>query len=93
LLILDEATSHLDVQIEQEIDATISSLRCTRIVVAHRLSTIANADQILVLDHGQLVEKGTHHRLLQQQGIYGRLMASHLNSETSCAPTYETPRA
>jgi ATP-binding cassette subfamily B protein len=93
LLILDEATSHLDVQIEQEIDATISSLRCTRIVVAHRLSTIANADQILVLDHGQLVEKGTHHRLLQQQGIYGRLMASYLNSETSCAPTYETPRA
>jgi ABC-type bacteriocin/lantibiotic exporter with double-glycine peptidase domain len=92
LLVLDEATSHLDVQIEQEIEATISSLRCTRVVVAHRLSTIANADQILVLDHGQLVEKGTHHRLLQQQGIYGRLMATHVHSQMSGAERYDTPR-
>jgi len=79
ILILDEATSHLDTETEREIEATIRNLQCTRIVIAHRLSTVESADQILVLDRGELVECGTHAELLQAGGKYAGLMARHLS--------------
>lgn len=74
ILILDEATSALDSESEKLIQQALEKFQEERtvIVVAHRLSTIAKADQILVLDQGQIVERGTHHLLLQQGGRYAR---------------------
>jgi ATP-binding cassette subfamily B protein len=75
LLILDEATSAVDSEIEAEIQAALSELVAgrTTIAVAHRLSTIASADLILVLHHGEIVERGTHRDLLEHGGLYGNL--------------------
>jgi ABC-type bacteriocin/lantibiotic exporter with double-glycine peptidase domain len=69
-LLLDEATSHLDVLTECRVDEHLSSLNCTRIVIAHRLSTVRNADVILVLDQGTIVERGTHDQLMARNGYY-----------------------
>jgi ATP-binding cassette subfamily B protein len=75
LLLLDEATSAVDSEIEAEIHAALSVLveGRTTIAVAHRLSTIANADMILVLHHGEIVERGTHRQLLETAGLYSTL--------------------
>ncbi|HKR08931.1 MAG TPA: ABC transporter ATP-binding protein, partial [Gemmatimonadaceae bacterium] len=75
LLLLDEATSAVDSEIEAEIQAALSVLVAgrTTIAVAHRLSTIANADLILVLHHGEIVERGTHRDLLEHGGLYNTL--------------------
>ena len=75
ILILDEATSNLDTESEQLIQAALKPLfkGRTSIVIAHRLSTILAADQILVLDHGRLVERGSHSELLLQGGLYANL--------------------
>jgi ATP-binding cassette, subfamily B, bacterial len=74
ILVLDEATSHLDAVTEQEIEARLSLLDCTRIVIAHRLSTVRDADQIVVLDRGAIVEQGTHESLLKHRGHYSALV-------------------
>jgi ATP-binding cassette, subfamily B, multidrug efflux pump len=75
LLILDEATSSIDTETEQLIQQAIERVLRDRtsIVVAHRLSTVQRADQILVLHHGELREQGTHQQLLAQHGLYWRL--------------------
>jgi ATP-binding cassette subfamily B multidrug efflux pump len=75
LLLLDEATSAVDSEIEAEIHAALSVLVSgrTTIAVAHRLSTIANADMILVLHHGEVAERGTHRELLERVGLYNTL--------------------
>jgi len=75
LLLLDEATSAVDSEIEAEIHAALSILVAgrTTIAVAHRLSTIANANMILVLHHGEVVERGTHRELVERGGLYGKL--------------------
>ncbi|MEQ3445126.1 ABC transporter ATP-binding protein [Enterococcus cecorum] len=75
MLILDEATSSVDALTERKIqDAFLEMMKGkTSFVIAHRLSTIQSADQILVMDHGQIVEMGTHHQLLQQNGYYAKL--------------------
>jgi len=75
LLLLDEATSAVDSEIEAEIHAALSILVSgrTTIAVAHRLSTIANADMILVLHHGEVAERGTHGELLERGGLYNTL--------------------
>ena len=75
LLVLDEATSAVDSEIEAEIHAALAALMAgrTTIAVAHRLSTIVDADEILVLHHGQVRERGTHRELLAKQGLYDRL--------------------
>lgn len=81
VLLLDEATSHLDVVTEQKVAQQLQSLACTQVVIAHRLSTIRNADVILVLDQGTIVEKGSHHGLLQRDGYYARLMRQQLEHD------------
>ena len=75
ILILDEATSSLDSESEALIQSGLRSLRQgrTTFVIAHRLSTIVSADQILVLENGEIVERGTHHELLALQGRYKQL--------------------
>lgn len=75
LLLLDEATSAVDSEIEAEIHAALSILVAgrTTIAVAHRLSTIANSDMILVLHHGEVAERGTHRLLLERGGLYSTL--------------------
>jgi ABC-type multidrug transport system fused ATPase/permease subunit len=75
LLLLDEATSAVDSEIEAEIHEALRILVAgrTTIAVAHRLSTIANANMILVLHHGEVVERGTHRELVEHGGLYGTL--------------------
>jgi ATP-binding cassette subfamily B protein len=75
ILVLDEATSSVDSETEEMIQEAISKMMTNRtsIVIAHRLSTIQKADKILVLDHGEIKEQGTHEALLLQEGFYSQL--------------------
>ena len=77
LLLLDEATSALDAESERMVQAALESAMKDRttLVIAHRLATVQKADRILVLDHGKLVEQGTHAELVSRGGVYARLAA------------------
>ena len=82
VLILDEATSSVDIQTENLIKHSINKLTAgrTSIIIAHRIATIQNADKILVLDQGRIVESGTHSDLLEQKGYYSRLFELQFSS-------------
>jgi ABC-type multidrug transport system fused ATPase/permease subunit len=79
LLVLDEATSNLDPQTEDLLRGATERLMQGRmtLVIAHRLSTVYRADRIVVLDGGQAVETGTHQSLVQQGGVYCRLVSAY----------------
>ena len=83
ILVLDEATSSLDSESEALIQEALKRVMAGRssIVIAHRLSTILAADLILVLDRGQIVERGTHHELLQQGGLYAHLYETQFSNK------------
>jgi ATP-binding cassette, subfamily B, multidrug efflux pump len=72
ILILDEATSSVDTRTERQIQRALETLLAgrTSFVIAHRLSTVRHADQVLVVDGGQIVERGTHQELLDRRGAY-----------------------
>jgi len=75
VLVLDEATSALDTESERHVQAALEALMRgrTTIVIAHRLSTVENADRIVVLDRGRITETGTHRELLARGGTYDKL--------------------
>ena len=83
IVILDEATASIDPENEHLIQQAISELTIgkTVIVIAHRLATIEHADQILVVDKGQVVQKGTHQQLVQQEGLYRRFITIREQAE------------
>jgi len=87
ILILDEATSHLDTLSEQLIQAALHELfkHRTSVVIAHRLSTVLAADQILVLSEGRVVERGNHRDLVDQGGLYAALYERQFRA----SPDYE----
>ena len=83
ILILDEATSNLDTESEQLIQASMATLLAgrTTFVVAHRLSTIRRADVILLMEDGQVVERGTHQQLMDAQGLYHDMVLRQMESD------------
>jgi ABC-type dipeptide/oligopeptide/nickel transport system ATPase component len=82
ILILDEATSHLGTRSEQPIQAAFDEPfeKATAFVIAHRVSTVLAADQMLVMNHGRIVERGTHRGLVEQNGLHATIYERHLRA-------------
>ncbi|TPE50141.1 glucan ABC transporter ATP-binding protein/ permease [Amaricoccus solimangrovi] len=93
ILILDEATSALDPETEAKIKRALDALRAgrTTFIIAHRLSTVADADEILVLDQGRIVERGTFRSLVAEGGLFARLVAEGGFTEPEEAPPQASP--
>ena len=77
MIFLDEATANVDPENENELMQAIQALTAekTVIMIAHRLKTVEHADQIIVVDHGKIVQQGTHAELIEQDGIYKRFIS------------------
>ncbi len=82
IMLLDEATSALDNSTEKRVIEHLERQRCTRITVAHRLSTVRNSDLIVVMDKGRIVEQGNHDTLLAKGGLYTKLVQASQNNPT-----------
>jgi len=74
ILVLDEATSSLDLDTEAKLHANLASRGCTRIVIAHRLATVRDADKIFVLQNGRIVQRGNYQELQYQNGLFNNLV-------------------
>lgn len=87
ILILDEATSALDSRTEKAIQAELSVIAAERttLVIAHRLSTVVDADEILVMEHGRIIERGRHRDLLAREGLYARMWVLQLSEQEKAA--------
>jgi ABC-type transport system involved in Fe-S cluster assembly fused permease/ATPase subunit len=87
ILIFDEATSALDSKTEKAIQSELdlAAIGRTTLIIAHRLSTVMNADEILVLDAGRIVERGTHRSLLEKDGLYAQMWALQQLEDTAGA--------
>lgn len=92
MIVLDEATSALDTRNERLVAKHLARLGCTRILVAHREATVQTADEILVLEHGRLVQRGCHEDLIAQPGAYRTLYGEEVSSERWAEPVTERSR-
>lgn len=85
ILLLDEATSALDAEseyaVQQALDNLMKQGKQTLLVIAHRLSTVRDADKIVVIDHGRIAEEGTHEELYAKNGIYKKLVSRQMTPE------------
>lgn len=82
LLVMDEATSSLDNISQSIVYEALSAIPCTKVVIAHRFATIQNADRIVVLDKGAIIEVGNHEELLDKKGLYAELFSTELKKES-----------
>ncbi len=78
LLVMDEATSALDTEMERDVMQNIRQCGASTVIIAHRLSTVRDCDEIIVMDHGQIAERGTHDHLMALNGIYKELMTNDI---------------
>jgi ATP-binding cassette subfamily B protein len=85
ILILDEATSNVDTRTEKRVQSAMTRLMKDRtsLIIAHRLSTIRDVDRILVLDHGNVTESGTHDELLKKKGTYYKLYMTQFSGRAT----------
>ena len=81
LLIMDEATSSLDNLSQSQVYQELSKLNCTKVIIAHRLATVLNADHIVVLQNGRIVQMGTHKELMAIKGTYADLFEAELGGK------------
>ena len=95
LLLLDEATSALDAESERMVQQALDRLMVgrTTLIIAHRLATVLKADRIVVMDHGRIVEKGTHDDLVRSNALYARLAALQFGTERVTVPMAHDARA
>jgi len=93
LMLLDEATSALDNSTEKKVISGLETLRCTRITVAHRLSTVRNCDLIVVMEKGKVVEQGNHEQLVANGGLYAQLLAASQSTPNGPEIPYEAAHA
>jgi ATP-binding cassette subfamily B protein len=92
ILLLDEATSHLDAESEREVLEELEGMRATRLVIAHRLSTVVRADKILVMENGEIVEQGRHDELVARRGRYAELVRAQLSRGAESGSGQRHPR-
>ncbi len=76
VLVLDEATSSLDLETEAVVHANLTRLGCSKILIAHRIATIRDADRIIVMDQGRIVEQGRFEELASARGLFAALVAA-----------------
>jgi ATP-binding cassette, subfamily B, bacterial len=93
MILFDEATSALDSVTEAQLRGSVDSLGCTRVVIAHRMSTIVDADLILVMKDGAIVERGRHHELLALDGVYAELVRAQLERDEGVPRVLAAARA
>jgi ATP-binding cassette subfamily B protein len=90
ILILDDSTSALDMETEHQIQKALTQQDSTKIIIAHRISAVRNADEIIILEDGQIAERGTHETLLQQRGYYYKTYMAqygdYMNSQKEASP-------